>query len=287
MSMNTPVPVSAILAGAEVSYSPETNIQDELPFQQQNNFQTTSFNENREIIPEIKPELIIPDNESFQNSNNDQAAPPLPETNKEAFPHREEETSGSQQLTDNIKILAFLDETYILGANNSGLVIIDQHAAHERILFEKFMKNAENNSPNSQKLLIPVTLELSKSEFQFLKKNRDAFQAVGFDVEPFGNNTVIISAFPAELKCGQIAETFGDILHSIIENEKKSHIDKAEIAKAACKKAVKAHDKLSLSEAEALIHQMQSCILPYSCPHGRPTIISISYKELEKRFGRI
>jgi DNA mismatch repair protein MutL len=291
IAMSGNIPFAGIISGAEISYTPEQNIQRELPIQ--NSERDTLINQEKtELLPEIKPEITIPDDIINACTQNECKSAPA-QFNSPQFEKFEAETDSSKaQLpakedTEAIRVLAFLDETYILGVNDSGLVIIDQHAAHERILFEKFLKNAEADSPNSQKLLIPVTLELSKSEFQFLKRNLKEFRALGFDVEPFGSNTVIISAFPSELKCNEISESFAEILHIIIENGKKPNINKSEIAKAACKKAVKAHDKLSIKEAESLIQQMNNCILPYSCPHGRPTIISISYKELEKRFGRI
>jgi DNA mismatch repair protein MutL len=139
----------------------------------------------------------------------------------------------------------------------------------------------------SQKLLIPVTQDLSRSEVQFLNKNADSFLALGFEVESFGNNTVIIRAIPPALSVDDASNLFSELLNSIIEEEKLSgKVDKSAIAQAACKKAVKAHDKLTMDEARALLQQMSECSLPYSCPHGRPTIINISYKELEKRFGR-
>ena len=186
-----------------------------------------------------------------------------------------------------LRIFGFLDETYILAASDSGLVVIDQHAAHERVMFEKLMREAESTTPNSQRLLIPVTLDFSASEVAFLKKSADALDSLGFEVEPFGRNTVIIHAIPAALSENDAESLISDILATLMEEGRAvSKPDKAAVATAACRRAVKAHDSLTHDEAAALIAQMGRCKLPYSCPHGRPTIISISYKELEKRFGR-
>jgi len=286
------MPFSSIVAGAEVHYEPKTNIQNDLPFHSSLSSSPT-HSEHNEFIPEILPEIEFSNNTNlFQNETeieNLEKIKPVSENDLELkipTQNASNPQDDSMPTPSPIKVLAFLDETYILGVNELGLVVIDQHAAHERILFEQFINNAESQSSISQKLLIPVTLELSKAEIQFLKKNNEEFKALGFDIEPFGCNTVIITAFPNELSCDSVAETFLDILAGIIESEKKSRINKTEIAKIACKNAVKAHDRLSLQEADALLRQMNNCILPYSCPHGRPTIISISYKELEKRFGR-
>ncbi|NOY75873.1 MAG: hypothetical protein GXP32_08820 [Kiritimatiellaeota bacterium] len=186
-----------------------------------------------------------------------------------------------------MRIIGFLDETYILAASDSGLVVIDQHAAHERVLFERLMSEAESTTPASQRLLIPVTLDFSPSEVAFLRKSADALDSLGFEVEPFGRNTVIAHAIPAVLSENDAESLIRDILSTLIEEGKTvSKPDKAAVATAACRQAVKAKDFLTLEEAAALVAQMGRCKLPYSCPHGRPTIISVSYKELEKRFGR-
>ena len=292
------LPFSSIIAGAEIQYTPPEKQQMELlneievsPASLNNDFSSSGT-----TLPDVVPELDIPDSPSFQRNIEPQQneCPTELDNNSNNNLHSalisnqpvQQSSDYTAQEKIHLKVLAFLDETYILASSHTGLVIIDQHAAHERVLFEKLMQQAEQNLNNSQKLLIPVTLELSRAETQFLKKNSDSFKAFGFDVEPFGTNTVIISSFPNGFFIEDIAETFYDILVSIINNVKKGHVDKVEIAKAACKKAVKAHDALTIDEANALLQQMNQCVLPYSCPHGRPTMISIDYNELEKRFGR-
>ncbi|MCK5844422.1 MAG: DNA mismatch repair endonuclease MutL [Victivallales bacterium] len=186
-----------------------------------------------------------------------------------------------------LRIIGFLDDTYILAASESGLVVIDQHAAHERVLFEKLMSVAERDVPTSQRLLIPVTLDLAIGEVAFLMKSADVLDTLGFELEPFGRNTIIVHAIPAALSDNDADALILDILHTLLEDGvAKAKPDKAAVASAACRRAVKARDSLTAEEAAALIAQMGRCKLPYSCPHGRPTIISISYKELEKRFGR-
>ena len=281
VSMAPELKLNAILNGASVNYTPQHIEQGSFHGFEQSN-----------ALPEIKPEEYSPIPVDYSSEMRSSQVEPLPAGNESSESESASQLPSHQEVPEHssmdlsFKILAFLDETYILASSDSGLVIIDQHAAHERILFERLMKSADSSSL-SQKLLIPVTIDISRSEAHFLKKNSEIFLDLGFDVESFGNNTVIIHALPAALKSDDAAELFTDLLSSLIGEEKLSgRVDKAAIAQSACKKAVKAHDKLTLEEAEALLRQMGECSLPYSCPHGRPTIISISYKELEKRFGR-
>ncbi len=264
--------LNSILNGASVNYTPQ-------------HIEQGSFKEfdSKNALPDITPEEYHTIPVDYTDMQDAQPAKSIATESPTAVTQPD---SGESKKDLSFEILAFLDETYILASSDSGLVIIDQHAAHERILFEHLMQSAKNETV-SQKLLIPVTIDLSRSEVNFLKKNSELFLDLGFEVESFGNNTVIIHALPAALTADDAAELFADLLSSLIDEEKLSgRVDKAAIAQAACKKAVKAHDKLTLEEANALLQQMGQCSLPYSCPHGRPTIISISYKELEKRFGR-
>lgn len=280
ISFPSKLPLNTIISGSTVTYTPSDKQQDTFPgimptvkIPQLNNISGYHSQPLPEIVPEVNTNSASIDQDIFKPIDAIQQTSEIPE------PIKKRDTEFG--------ILAFLDETYILASAESGLVIIDQHAAHERILFERLMDSHAHNSSISQKLLIPVTLELSRSEILFLKKNSEPFLELGFEVESFGQNTVIIHAIPSSLCEEDAAALFADLLATIIEDEHISgKADKAAIARIACKKAVKAHDSLNIEEAQSLIRQMTQCKLPYSCPHGRPTIISISYKELEKRFGR-
>ena len=167
------------------------------------------------------------------------------------------------------------------------LVLVDQHAAHERVMFEKILNTAGKKEAVSQKLLIPITVELSRSEVLFLGKYSSHFSKLGFEFDSFGANTVIVNSIPAELTQENLKGLFSDMLSILMEEGRISgKIDEAAIARAACRHSVKAHDKISFEEAKSLLRQLSRCELPFSCPHGRPVIINISYKELERRFGR-
>lgn len=188
-----------------------------------------------------------------------------------------------------ITLIGILNETYILAAFADGLVVIDQHAAHERILFEKFLRQAEKRDQcTAQPLLFPVMVELSRIEANLLRRYRDAFAMAGFEIGDVGQTAVMLNALPDGIPNENLVERFRTLLSRLAEEDSVQGriVSLESVAKAACKAAVKAHDRLTHEEAEALIRQMGECDLPFSCPHGRPTILHISSRELDKRFGR-
>lgn len=186
-----------------------------------------------------------------------------------------------------IEIMGFVDSTYIIASSDSGLLIVDMHAAHERVLYEKILNGCQQESIAAQRLLFPVTIELSRAEAAFISKHSGIFASIGFEIEEFSSNTIMINSIPHGLKQDNISGLIHDILSELAENGSVSgKVDMNVVARSACIAAVKAHDRLTFQEARSLLHQMSACELPFSCPHGRPTIINISLKELEKRFGR-
>ena len=183
-----------------------------------------------------------------------------------------------------LRLLGVLENSYIVAAIPGGLVLIDQHAAHERVLFERILNGIDGTL--SQKLLMPITIELSPADMAYVTRNIREFENVGFEIEPFGRNTVKLNAVPAAIRQENVGGFFRDMLARIGELGAGQRLATDTLARAACKAAVKAHDRLSLQEAAALIEQMSHCALPYSCPHGRPTMLNISISEIERRFGR-
>ena len=183
-----------------------------------------------------------------------------------------------------LRLLGVLENSYIVAAIPGGLVLIDQHAAHERVLFERILNGIDGTL--SQKLLMPITIELSPADMAYVARNLHEFENIGFEIEPFGRNTIKLNAIPAAIKQENVGGFFHDMLARIGEYGAGQRLATDTLARAACKAAVKAHDKLSLQEAAALIDQMSHCALPYSCPHGRPTMLNISISEIERRFGR-
>lgn len=176
--------------------------------------------------------------------------------------------------------LAQLLPTYILAQGAGGLYIIDQHAAHERVLFERYRKQSEDEQ-DSQMLLVPVVLELSQQEVNVLTEHILTFRRLGFILEHFGGNTYLLRGVPAGFPPGEEGAFFFDVLDTGTD-----HFNDALAAKLACCSAIKAGQKLSHQEMQTLIGQMAELENPYTCPHGRPTMIQMSFQELAKRFKR-
>ncbi len=184
-------------------------------------------------------------------------------------------------------IIGVLDDTYLLASGRSGLVLIDQHAAHERVLFEELLQSARKGVP-AQALLLPQTLELSHSMATLLLRNRKIFETLGFDVEPLGSGTVMLNSVPSVLPNNRGLEIMlPDMLQELLDNaERKIPVELEYVARAACRAAVKAHDRLPPEGANELLRKLGQCRQGTLCPHGRPTMITITTKEIEKRFAR-
>jgi DNA mismatch repair protein MutL len=185
-------------------------------------------------------------------------------------------------------IIGVFDQTYILADSPGGLVLIDQHAAHERVMFERLMDAANNSAVVQQRLLLPEVLELPRQEMSLLFAHKELFERFGFDIERAGGNTVLLNAIPQNFgKCKDIAGFFADMSHELGENSSVSSSVRPEnLARAACRAAVKAHDQLDRKAMEILLEDLKNCRQGTLCPHGRPTMVTLSLKEIEKRFQR-
>lgn len=188
------------------------------------------------------------------------------------------------------RILGVLGRLYILMENASGLVLVDQHAAHERILFEELRRRMEAQGVPSQRLLMPLTIQLSPRDADWIAQNLATLQKMGIGIEPFGAGTCKVDALPQFLRAG--SDPLGllrDIIDELRETSSQSsrlRLGEDVIATTVCRHAVKANDYLREPELVRLIQDLLRCELPYCCPHGRPTMIELSYSELEKKFGR-
>jgi DNA mismatch repair protein MutL len=176
-----------------------------------------------------------------------------------------------------------LHNTYILAQVTSGYVIVDQHAAHERILFEEVMKGREDVAP--QGLLFPITLELTAEEFEAYERAKDRLAKMGVEVAPYSGRTVAVETVPAGSFMGkeEVQELFAD-LGKVKPGDAGIETELAKVV--ACKGAVKAGQRLTTPEMESIINRLFACKEPYFCPHGRPAIIKITVEDLERRFGR-
>lgn len=179
--------------------------------------------------------------------------------------------------------------SYIVAQNEDGLILIDQHAAHERVRYEELMDQFENEKKSVQPLLVPQEIELTVEEISLIADNKNVFDALGFEIENFGGRTYIINAVPSFLSRENIDEVFKGVLDDI-QNEKTPNKFQGKtegiIHYMSCRSAIKFGQKLDQKEMQALIKQMERLKRPYTCPHGRPTMISLTLSELEKMFGR-
>ena len=185
--------------------------------------------------------------------------------------------------------LAQLDETYIICRSGNDLLIIDQHAAHERILFDKLLPKMENFIPSIQPLLIPVLIELTPRESSILEEYRDIIESLGIEIEALSSNTYAIRTMPQLLDRTEPKEILRDILDSIIASPERTAADQKRYhitSVISCRAAIKAGDIQKPAEWQNLIKELQNAENPYTCPHGRPTIIRLTKSELEKRFKR-
>jgi DNA mismatch repair protein MutL len=187
------------------------------------------------------------------------------------------------------RILGVLGRLYILMENGDGLVLVDQHAAHERILFEELRRRMETQGVPAQRLLMPVTMQLAPRDSDWVAQNVDTLQKMGIGIESFGPATWKIDALPQFLKGSDPAPLFREIIDELRQTSaatSRMRLGEDVIATTVCHHAVKAHDVLREPEMVRLIQDLLRCELPYCCPHGRPTMIQISYGELERKFGR-
>lgn len=188
-----------------------------------------------------------------------------------------------------IKLIGQCFNSYIIGEYLDELYLIDQHAAHEKILFEKYRKNIGNFNVVSQILAVPTIIPLTFDEYAIYKDNEEIFLNAGFMVESFGENDVLVREVPVFLGKPHINNLFHDMIENIKSMGSGLTIDIKydKIASLACKAAVKANDKLSDVEILSLLEELRYIDEPFTCPHGRPTIIKYSLKEIEKSFKRI
>ncbi|MGV8984581.1 DNA mismatch repair endonuclease MutL [Clostridium sp.] len=205
--------------------------------------------------------------------------------------HKEISTDGISRSSKfpEIRIIGQFNRTYILGEAYNELYLIDQHAAHEKVLFEKYKSEIINSEVLSQILLTPTVIELSHEDYAYYNENEAVFKNSGFDIIEFGENTISIREVPIILGKPDIKNLFNEILDNLknMGTGKTEEIKYTRIATMACKAAVKANNQLSELEMNKLINDLRYIDEPFTCPHGRPTIIKITLNELEKRFKRI
>ncbi len=187
------------------------------------------------------------------------------------------------------QIIGVLNRLYVLMENSEGLVLVDQHAAHERILFEELRRRMEEQGVPSQRMLLPQIFSLPPRDAEWVERNVATLQKMGIGIESFGANSFRVDTLPAFLEVVDAADFLRRVIDELKTTSRSSsplRLGEDMIAKTVCRHAVKANDPLRYPEIEKLIRDLLACDLPYCCPHGRPTMIQISHVELEKKFGR-
>ncbi len=204
------------------------------------------------------------------------------------FDEREELIPVHEVKIKPIKPIGACHGTYIIGENEDGIYIIDQHAAAERINYEKCYKAILSHSKNIIDLLVPITIELPSNEYIILKKHFDILDRLGFVYEEFGVNTIVIRSHPVWLPDYALNEAIRKIIDIIVTEEDFSELkfsDRISMT-MACKMSIKGNDAITLADMEYLLNKLVQTDNPYTCPHGRPTIISYTKYDLEKMFKR-
>jgi DNA mismatch repair protein MutL len=189
-----------------------------------------------------------------------------------------------------LRLIGVVGKLYVLLESDRGLVLLDQHAAHERILFEQMLARLEQNGATpSQKLLLPETIELPPRDAQFLREQLTALTRLGVGLSEFGERTFLLDSLPPFVRAADPRRFVFDLVDELRAAGREvnlARLGEHTVAKTVCRHAVKANDFLVEAELENLIADLRHCAMPYTCPHGRPTLIEMSYRELEKKFGR-
>lgn len=204
-----------------------------------------------------------------------------------AVDQRERAGLGSENLS--MLPLAQVANSYIVAQNSDGLVLIDQHAAHERVLFEKFKDAWEKRPLAKQPMLVPMNIELSHQEIAVFEENKEVFESLGFEIDAFGGNTFAVGAVPSDASRVNVEKLLIGILDDLVNERKVKSAEERKIKileYMACRTAIKFGDPLTMEEMKGLVKEMDATAGVLTCPHGRPTMIPLTFDDLEKKFGR-
>ena len=243
----------------------------------------SSFSKPQEISMMRSEKLSVEDWKKIYAAPQEETAS-VREKEEEVYQAKEEGTLSKA------KVLSQAGGMYILAEiEGKGIGIIDQHAAHERINYEKALLAFESANAPSQRLLLPETLTLSHEQMASLKPYLDELRRSGFSLEEFGKNTLKIDAVPAFLEASALQELMTDMaedLKLLGSSSRTEEIRRRLALVMVCRKSIKFHHQLSMADCQAILDELMATKTPWTCPHGRPTIIMLTYSELERRFGR-
>jgi DNA mismatch repair protein MutL len=239
-------------------------------------------------VSSAKAEPAIGATETQSASANRQSAIPHPASSNQ---HPTTSlTSATPLLNVPLRLVGVIGKLYVLLESDRGLVLLDQHAAHERILYEQMLNRIESGGiAPSQKLLLPETIELAVRDANFIREQLVALTRLGVGLSEFGERTFRLDALPPFVKVGDARRFVLDLVDELKAAGREvnlARLGEHTIAKTVCRHAVKANDPLGGLELENLVEDLRRCAMPYTCPHGRPSLIEMNYRELEKKFGR-
>ncbi|MEG1409851.1 MAG: DNA mismatch repair endonuclease MutL [Terrisporobacter sp.] len=189
-------------------------------------------------------------------------------------------------ITD-FKVVGSILNTYIVLEKDNSMYLLDQHAAHEKVLYEKYMDKFKNHQIDMQMLLDPIVIEVSNVDMLKVENNLDLFLNFGFEIDLFGNNHIMVRGVPNIFGTPESEKFILQIIDNIEDLKNSYDLKGDKFASMACRAAIKANDKIHIMEMEKLLIQMETCENPFTCPHGRPTIVEITKREIEKMFKRI
>jgi DNA mismatch repair protein MutL len=257
-------------------------------------------------LPDFLPPPRMP-RENFPSSSTPQIIPPSPPSIISAPvsasslaparspaaiaapPPMQGSTASAALLKVPLRLVGVIGRLYIVLESDRGLVLMDQHAAHERILYEQMLRRLEQPDAPSQRLLLPETVEVSPRDAQFLREHLPVLGRLGVGLSEFGERTFLLDALPPFVKVPDARRFVLELIDELVaagQEINSFRLGEQTVAKTVCRHAVKANDPLSGPELEKLIEDLRGCAMPYTCPHGRPTLLEMNYRELEKKFGR-
>ncbi len=292
---------STLVAPVQKSFAPIEPLPPEPPTPAQQGFFTNPKLSTPLAMPPSAPvHLASPQQDVFSTASRAVAVnlpipshAKLPETHFSTQPSIQPTISTAMPvplLQVPLRMVGVVGRLYVVLESDRGLVLLDQHAAHERILFEQMLNRLEQaGSAASQKLLLPETVEISIRDAHFLREQLSMLSRLGVGLSEFGERTFLLDALPPFVKvpdARRFVITLVDELKSAGQEINSVRLGEHTVAKTVCRHAVKANDSLTGRELENLVEDLRRCAMPYTCPHGRPTLIEMNYRELEKKFGR-
>ncbi|MGL5330496.1 MAG: DNA mismatch repair endonuclease MutL, partial [Peptostreptococcaceae bacterium] len=242
------------------------------------------------IVKDLHSNLIneygacnINNHEKYNENNTNNKSEEIEDIQEMFFEENEKEVFS----IFNYNVIGTIFDTYIILSKGSSMYLLDQHAAHEKVLYEKYMDKFYKSEINMQMLLDPVVVEVSNVDMLHIEKNMELFIKFGFEIEIFGNNHIMIRCVPTIFGVPESEKFILQIIDNIEDIKNNYELKGEKFASMACRAAIKANDKIKDLEINQLFKEMQTCVNPFTCPHGRPVIVEISKKEIEKMFKRI